>query len=56
MLAPALYPARRVRQDYISVPQTVGLSDAAAVQDALGKQARAIRSVPSSDAFPRFRG
>ena len=36
-----------VWMDYISVPQTVGLSDAAAVQETIGKQADAIRSIPS---------
>ena len=36
-----------VWMDYISIPQTVGLSDAAAVQETIGKQGRAIRSIPA---------
>ena len=36
-----------VWMDYISVPQTVGLTNAAAVTETIGKQADAIRSIPS---------
>jgi hypothetical protein len=36
-----------VWMDFLSVPQTVGLSDVAAVQEAISKQADAIRSIPS---------
>ena len=36
-----------VWMDYISIPQTVGLSDAKAVQETIGKQSRAIRSIPA---------
>ena len=36
-----------VWMDYISVPQTIGLSDPAAVRAALAKQALAIRSIPA---------
>ena len=36
-----------VWMDYISIPQTVGLSDSKAVHDTIGKQGKAIRSIPS---------
>ena len=36
-----------VWMDYLSVPQTIGLSDPAAVRAALAKQALAIRSIPA---------
>ena len=36
-----------VWMDYISIPQTVGLSDTAAVQETIGKQSQAIRSIPA---------
>ena len=36
-----------VWMDYLSVPQTVGLSDVEAVKETISKQADAIRSIPS---------
>ena len=34
-------------RSYISIPQTIGLNDEAAVKEALRKQALAIRSIPA---------